>query len=80
MYEAMVLITELTFVSKGHRRERIHKFGHMHLDDFVERGERFHNEVIIASHLSTRYHGRNVRTIVEKALPDMLGGRLQLWY
>ena len=40
----------MSFVRPNHRREKIHKFGHMHLDDFVERADRFKNEVIIAAH------------------------------
>jgi len=79
MYEAEILICELTFVAPGHRKEKIHKFGHMHLDDLVERRERFKNELVIAAHLSTRYHHKTVRDLVAKALPDMLDGRLQLW-
>lgn len=79
MYQAKVLICELTFVAKGHRREKIHKHGHIHLDDLVDRRDRFQNELVIAGHLSTRYHPNQVRKIVEKRLPDMLGGRLELW-
>ena len=79
MFEAEVLIMELTFVSPKHRRDKIHKFGHMHLDDFMERREKFRNELIIASHFSTRYHPNQVREHVMKALPDMLDGRLHLW-
>jgi ribonuclease Z len=79
MYEAKVLICEMTFVSPEHRKEKIHKFGHMHLDDFVERRERFRNEVVIAAHLSTRYHEQSVHRLVKRALPDMLDGRLKLW-
>jgi ribonuclease Z len=79
MYEAKILICEMTFVSPEHRKERIHKFGHMHLDDFAERRERFQNELIIATHLSTRYHARTVRRHVERVFPDMLDGRLKLW-
>ena len=78
-YEAQILITEMTFVAPGHRKEKIHKFGHMHLDDFLARRDRFQNELIIAGHLSTRYNDSQVRRAVEKALPDMLGGRLKLW-
>src|SRR5947207_9584573 len=40
-YEAKVLITELSFIREKHRRDKIHKYGHMHLDDFVERADRF---------------------------------------
>ncbi len=54
MYDAKILICEMTFVSPEHRKEKIHKFGHIHLDDFVDRRDRFKNELIIASHLSTR--------------------------
>lgn len=79
MYQAEVLIMELTFVAPSHRKDKIHKFGHIHLDDFVERRGRFANELIIASHFSTRYHVRQVRDWVSRAVPDMLGGRLQLW-
>jgi len=79
MYEAQVLICELTFVDPSHRKEHIHKFGHMHLDDLVDRRDRFQNEIIIAGHLSTRYHPNMVRNIVSKRLPDMLDGRLHLW-
>ena len=42
-----MLITEMSFIRPSHRREKIHKFGHMHLDDFIERADRFHNELII---------------------------------
>lgn len=79
MYRAKVLICEMTFVSPEHRKEKIHKFGHIHLDDFVDRRDRFENELIIASHLSTRYHPNTVRRIVGRALPDMLDDRLMLW-
>lgn len=79
MYDAKVLIAEMTFVAPNHRKDKIHKHGHMHLDDFIERQDRFHNEIIIASHFSTRYHNRQIREIVQAALPDMLGGRLHLW-
>jgi ribonuclease Z len=79
MYEAEILICELTFVAPDHRKEHIHKFGHMHLDDFVDRRDLFKNELVIAAHLSTRYHPNAVREMVERRLPDMLGGRLMLW-
>jgi ribonuclease Z len=78
MYEAQVLITEMTFVAPGHRRDRIHKNGHMHLDDYIERQDRFRNELIIAGHFSTRYEERQIARFVERGLPNMLDGRLKL--
>ena len=78
-FEAKVLITEMSFIRPNHRREKIHKFGHMHLDDFVERADRFENELIICAHLSTRYHPQEVRRAVEARLPPRLRQRVRLW-
>lgn len=44
MFDAEVLIMEVTFVAPSHRKQRIHKFGHIHLDDVVERRDRFSNQ------------------------------------
>ena len=46
----------------------------MHLDDFVERRDRFKNELIIAAHLSTRYHDAAVERMVRKACPTCSTG------
>jgi len=79
MYEAKILITEMSFVAPSHRKDRIHKHGHMHLDDFVQRQARFQNELVIAAHFSTRYHDKQIVHFVRKSLPEMLDGRLHLW-
>ena len=79
MYQAKILITEMSFVRPNHRREKIHKFGHMHLDDFIERADRFKNELIICAHFSTRYHPQEVRRIVEAKLPPKLLDKVRLW-
>ena len=78
-YLARYLISEMTFVAPGHRKEKIHKHGHMHLDDYVERAAQFKNEKVIAGHFSTRYSRQQAIKFVKKALPDMLDGRLHLW-
>jgi ribonuclease Z len=79
VFQAKVLITELSFVRPNHRREKIHKFGHMHLDDFVERADKFQNELIICAHLSTRYHPQEVRRAVDAKLPPRLRERVKVW-
>jgi ribonuclease Z len=79
MYEAQVLITELTFVAPSHKKDKIHKFGHMHLDDLLARRERFKNELIIAAHFSTRYHDKQILDCIQRKAPDLLDGRLHLW-
>jgi ribonuclease Z len=78
-YQAKILISELSFIRPNHRREKIHKFGHMHLDDYLERADRFQNEVIIWGHLSTRYHPQEVKRLVEAKLPAVLRERVRLW-
>lgn len=78
-FEAKVLITELSFIRPNHRRDKIHKFGHMHLDDFLERADRFKNELIVAAHFSTRYHPNEVKRLLDVKLPPELKGRLMVW-
>jgi ribonuclease Z len=78
-FRARILITELSFVRAAHRRDKIHKYGHMHLDDFIERADRFENELIVLGHLSTRYQAREVRRLVEARLPETLRSRVRLW-
>jgi ribonuclease Z len=78
-YRAQILIVEMTFVAPNERAALIHKFGHTHLDDLLARADRFENEVIIASHFSTRLHPDQIQRIVEKRLPDSLKGRVKIW-
>src|SRR4051812_16606618 len=79
LFDAKILITEMSFFREKHRREKIHKFGHIHLDDIVERADRFKNEVIICGHFSTRYHPREIRQAVAAKLPASLRDRVRLW-
>src|SRR5436190_2459204 len=79
VFEAKILITELSFIRPSHRREKIHKFGHMHLDDFLERADRFRNELIIAGHFSTRYNAKEVYKLLDAKLPESLKHRLKVW-
>jgi ribonuclease Z len=79
MYEAKVLIAEMTFLAAGHRKDKIHKHGHMHIDDFLERQARFRNDHIIAAHFSTRYTQPQIERLVRKRFPTLLDGRLHLF-
>jgi ribonuclease Z len=79
VFQAKILITEMSFIRPNHRREKIHKFGHMHLDDYIERADKFQNELIICAHFSTRYNAQEVRKVVEAKLPPRLRERVKLW-
>ncbi len=78
-YKAEILIMEMTFVAPNERPAVIHKFGHTHLDDLIARADLFENEVIIASHFSTRMHPDQILRVIEKKLPDALRGRMKIW-
>lgn len=80
VYESEVLITELTFFRPEHRKDKIHKFGHTHLDDLLERADRFQNQLIILAHFSTRYEESRARRAVERKLPPQLRDRVKLWF
>jgi ribonuclease Z len=79
VYEAQILITEMTFFRPEHRKEKIHKFGHTHLDDIIQRAERFQNELIILAHFSTRYHEQQIRRALDRRMPPSLRDRIELW-
>jgi ribonuclease Z len=78
-YDVKILITEMSFIRASHRRDKIHKYGHIHLDDLVERAGRFKNEVIIVGHFSTRYHPNEIRKLLSVKLPAELKDRMKLW-
>ncbi|HTI52469.1 MAG TPA: MBL fold metallo-hydrolase [Planctomycetaceae bacterium] len=80
VYDAQVLITEMTFFRPEHRKEKIHKFGHTHIDDIIDRAERFKNELIILTHFSTRYQEKQIQAAIEQRLPAGLRERVKLWF
>ncbi|MEX0728594.1 MAG: MBL fold metallo-hydrolase [Planctomycetaceae bacterium] len=79
VFQARILITELTFVDPRHRRDLIHKHGHLHLDDFIARSDRFENELIIAAHVTARSTAAQVHRWLARAVPASLRDRLCVW-
>lgn len=78
-FESKVLITEMSFIRSRHKRDKIHKYGHMHLDDFVERADRFKNELIVVGHQSTRYHTEEILRVTERKIPQALFQKMKIW-
>ena len=78
-FRAKVLIVEMTFFRRDHQREKIHKYGHLHLEDFLERADKFKNELIIAMHFSARYPSHLIERAVLKRFPQHLRERIKLW-
>lgn len=79
LYDAKILITELSFARPEHSRESIRNFGHLHVNDFAERADRFRNELIIGTHITTRQTLADFQALVHAALPLHLLQRLHLW-
>ncbi|HQR05417.1 MAG TPA: MBL fold metallo-hydrolase [Gemmatales bacterium] len=79
VFRAKVLITEMSFILPKHRKDKIHKFGHMHLDDFLDRADLFQNDAVIVSHFSTRYHPDQVLEYLDRKLPRGLREKLKVW-
>ena len=79
LFNAQILITEVTFFRPEHRKEKIHKFGHMHLDDILERADKFKNELLIFGHFSTRYNERQFEKALQQRLPASLMERVVAW-
>ena len=79
LFNAQILITEVTFFRPEHRKEKIHKFGHMHLDDILERADKFKNELLIFGHFSTRYNERQFEKALQQRLPASLKDRVVAW-
>jgi ribonuclease Z len=79
VYRAKVLITEMSFARTEHSRERIHEFGHLHLDDFADRAGRFENELIVAAHVTSRDEPADFHRLILERLPAGLRERVKVW-
>jgi ribonuclease Z len=79
VYSARVLIAELSFMRAEHSRDRIHAFGHLHLDDFLERADRFRNELIVVGHVTSRDEPGDLRRLIDERAPVTLRERLVVW-
>ncbi|MFN2386295.1 MAG: MBL fold metallo-hydrolase [Thermoanaerobaculia bacterium] len=71
---ARVLLIECSFLFPEDR-ERAHAYGHLHVQDFVERAEMFQNEAIVLTHFSLRYRPREIREALAE-LPPALAERV----
>lgn len=66
LFSARVLVLECTFLEPG-ARQRARDYGHVHLDDLVERAEHFANELLVLHHLSHRHRPAElVRAVAER--------------
>ncbi|MEZ6141998.1 MAG: MBL fold metallo-hydrolase [Zavarzinella sp.] len=79
LFLAKILLIECSFLREEHDRVKIHRFGHLHLDDFVERADQFQNELIILMHHTSRDEPAFFASEVKRRLPASLSSRMICW-
>ncbi len=76
LYRARLLILEATFLDDRVGVAACRSKGHVHLDEILERAERFENQAIMLTHFSARYALGEIRAILDKRLPTSLRARV----
>ena len=76
LLETRVLVMECTFLDERKSREAARAGCHVHLDDVIERADRFHNEHIVLMHFSQLYSPREVAGILDARVPPDLRRRI----
>jgi len=76
LYQSRVLILECTFLDDSRSVEETRLKSHIHLDEIVERADRFQNETIVLMHFSQSYRPADVHRILAERLPASLAQRV----
>lgn len=79
LFETRVLLIEMTFLNESPSPSTAHRHGHLHLQDFLDRRERFQNEILIPTHFSSRYSLEVIRGLLSLNLPEDLRRRMRPW-
>lgn len=66
------LVIEASFLDELVPRLQAREMGHIHLDELIERAELLPQQDVVLSHFSGRYSAADVRSIIERRLPDAL--------
>lgn len=76
LLRARVLILECTFLDERKSIEAARAGCHIHLDELIERADRFENEHIVLMHLSQLYRPDEVSGILDARVPPALRRRI----
>jgi ribonuclease Z len=79
LYRCKVLIMEITYVGTEPDPPHARRYGHVHLDDVVERASLFENELIVLGHFSTRLKKNEILETLAAKLPEDLLARCVAW-
>ena len=76
LYAARVLVIECTFLDERKSLAAARAGCHIHLDEVIERADRFANEAIVLMHCSQLYRPDEVASILDARLPAELRRRV----
>jgi ribonuclease Z len=76
LMRAKVLIVECTFLDERKTLEATRAGCHIHLDELIERADKFENEHVVMMHVSQLYRPDEVATILDKRVPPALRRRI----
>jgi ribonuclease Z len=76
LLRARVLIMECTFLDERKSLEAARAGCHVHLDEIIERADRFENEHVVLMHLSQLYRPDEVAAILDARVPPALRRRI----
>lgn len=76
LYDARVLMMECTFLDDRKSLEGARAGCHVHLDEVIERADRFHNEAIVMMHVSQLYAPNEVAALLDRRVPPALRARI----
>lgn len=72
LYRADSLILECTFLDEKQDRDAARRKSHVHLDEIIERADRFQNKRLVLMHFSQLYAPSDVHRILRQRLPAPL--------
>lgn len=76
LLRARVLIVECTFLDHRKSRDAARAGCHIHLDDLIERADRFENDHVVVMHVSQLYRPDEVAKILDARVPPGLRARM----
>ena len=76
LLKARVLIMECTFLDERKSLEAARAGCHIHLDEIIERADRFENEHVVLMHVSQLYRTDEVAQILDRRVPPALRKRI----
>jgi ribonuclease Z len=76
LLRARVLIVEATFLDERKSLEHARAGCHIHLDEIIERAEKFENEHIVLMHFSQLYRPDEINALLDARLPPELRKRV----